>query len=307
MTRRGWVYFVGLGIIWGLPYLLIRVSVRELSPPLLVFIRTGGAALVLVPLAAAKGQLLPAIRRWRPLLLYTCAELAIPWVLLSNAERRLPSSLTGLLVSGVPLVAAVIAWATGSDRLDLRRGAGLLLGVTGVGTLVGFSVHGSQLLAVLSLGVVVVGYALGPWIIDHRLRGVPPLGVIAWSVLFCAVAYAPAAAFTLPTRPLSASVIESAASLTVVCTALAFFVFFALIQEVGAMRATLITYVNPAVAVVLGVAVLGEPFGPATAAGFVLVLGGCFLATRRLRGPPAAKDGSEVLTVAPHPPAPPAG
>jgi drug/metabolite transporter (DMT)-like permease len=280
MTRRGWAYFVAVGVIWGLPYLLIRISVREISPPLLVFIRTGGASLVLVPLAAARGALVPALRRWRAVLAYTVAELAVPWVFLFDAERRLPSSLSGLLVAAVPLVAAVVAWLTGSEHIDLRRVFGLVTGIAGVAVLVGFSVAGTQLLSVLSIGVVVVGYALGPWVVDHKLRGVPPLGVIAWSVLLCAIGYAPAALLNLPKRSLSASVIESAAALTVICTVVAFLLFFALIAEVGAVRATLVTYVNPAVAVVLGVTALGEPFGPATAVGFVLILGGCFLASR---------------------------
>lgn len=279
--------FVALGILWGLPYLLIKVSVREISPPLLVFIRTGGAALVLVPVAAASGALRPVLRRWRPLLLYTFAELAVPWVLLTNAERRLPSSLAGLLVAAVPLVAAVLAFATGSDRVDLRRATGLVLGVAGVAALVGFDVAGSQLLAAGSVAVVVVGYAVGPWIVAHRLDDVPPVGVIAWSFALCAVLYSPALAFALPSRPLSASVVESAAALTLLCTVAAFLVAFALIKEVGAMRTTLITYVNPAVAVVLGVVVLGEHFGVATGIGFVLILAGCFLATRPLRSPAA--------------------
>lgn len=297
MTRRGWAYFLAVGVIWGLPYLLIKISVREFSPPLVVFIRTAGASVVLVPLAAARGALVPAIRRWRAVLLYTCVELAIPWVLLTNAERRLPSSLTGLLIAAVPLVAALIAWMTGSDRIDLRRFAGLLLGIGGVALLVGFDVAGSQLLAVLSLFVVAAGYATGPWVVAHRLEGVPPLGVIAWSLLFCAIGYAPAAALSLPTRPVSASVAWSAAGLTVGCTIVAFLLFFALIGEVGALRATLITYVNPAVAVLLGVTVLGEHFAATTGLGFVCILGGCFLASRPLRharspapeaqGPPA--------------------
>lgn len=306
MTRRGWVLFVALGVLWGLPYLLIKVSVREISPPLLVFIRTGGASLVLVPLAAATGSLLPALRRWRPLVLYTLCELAVPWVLLTNAEKRLPSSLAGLLVAAVPLVAAVLAFATGSDRVDLRRMAGLVLGVAGVAALVGFDVAGSQLLSVASVGVVVVGYATGPWIVAHRLDGVPPTGIIAWSVLLCAVLYSPALAFARPARPLAASVIESAAALTVVCTVAAFIIFFALIAEVGAMRATLITYVNPAVAVVLGVTVLGEPFGVATGFGFVLILAGCFLATRPLGARRArAPDSTPPTLPVPHEEAPP--
>jgi drug/metabolite transporter (DMT)-like permease len=286
MSRRGWAYFVAVGIIWGLPYLLIKISVREISPPLLVFIRTGGASVVLVPLAAARGALLPALRRWRAVLVYTCVELAVPWVLLTNAERRLPSSFTGLLIASVPLAAAVLAWVTGSDRVDLRRLAGLLLGLGGVGLLVGFQVAGSQVLAVLSLLVVAIGYASGPWVVAHRLNGVPPLGVIACSLCFCALGYAPAALLTLPTRTLSASVAGSAAGLTVVCTIVAFLLFFALIAEVGALRATLITYVNPAVAVVLGVAILGEHFGVGSGVGFVLILGGCFLASRPLQARP---------------------
>ncbi len=283
MTRRGWVYFVAVGVVWGLPYLLIKISVRELSPPLLVFIRTGGASLVLMPLAAVRGDLVAAIRRWRAVMLFTVVELAVPWFFLFNAERKLPSSLSGLLVAAVPLVAAVLAWLTRSEQLDLRRLAGLAVGIVGVGVLVGFSVAGSRLLAVLSLGVVVVGYALGPWVVANLLRDVPPIGVIAWATLLCAIGYAPAAFLELPTRALSASVVESAATLTVVCTIVAFLLFFALIGEVGAMRATLVTYVNPAVAVVLGVLVLGEPFGAATAIGFVLVLGGCYLASRPSR------------------------
>ncbi|MGH8980496.1 MAG: DMT family transporter [Acidimicrobiales bacterium] len=300
MTRRGWFFFIAVGILWGLPYLLIKVSVRELSPAVLVLVRTGGASLVVVPLAAARGALRPALRHWRPLVAYTAVEIAVPWGLVTTAERRLPSSLTGLLIGAVPLVAALLAWATGTDRVDLRRLAGLLVGLGGVGLLVGFDVGDSQVLAVASLGVVVVGYACGPWIVSRHLGDVPPIGILAFSVVCCAVVYAPFAAISLPTRPLSASVIESAAALTVVCTVTAFLCFFALIREVGAMRATLVTYVNPAVAVVLGVTVLGEPFGLATAAGFVLVLGGCALAARPLaRRRPLEGDDHGVVPEAP--------
>jgi drug/metabolite transporter (DMT)-like permease len=313
MTRRGWIYFAAVGAIWGLPYLLIKISVREISPPLLVLIRTGGAAVILLPIAAATGALVPVIKRWRAVLVYTCAELALPWVLLTNAERQLPSSLSGLLVAAVPLVAAVLAWTTGSDRVDMRRLVGLLLGLGGVGALVGFAVAASQLLAALSIGGVVVGYAVGPWVVDRRLRDVPPMGVVTWSFVFCAVGYAPFAALSLPHKPLSASVVESVVGLTVVCTVIGFLVYFALIREVGAMRATLITYVNPAVAVVLGVFALGEPFGPATGIGFVLILGGCFLATRPLdrgRGQGARVAGAAFgmpATLDPESPEPPAG
>ncbi len=292
MTRRGWLLFAVLGVIWGLPYLFIKISVREVSPAFLVLVRTGGAAILLVPLAAARGALLPVLRRWRWLLGYTVAEIAVPWFILFNAERHLSSSLTGLLIAAVPLVGAVLAVMTGTDRLDARRVAGLALGMAGVVALVGLDTAGSSLLAAVSLGVVAVGYAGGPWILAQRLSDLPGLGVVASSLVLCTVIYAPVAAFQLPHGALSGSVIGSMAALSVVCTAAAFLVFFALVGEVGAMRTTVITYVNPAVAVVLGVVVLGEKFGLGTGVGFVLILGGSFLGTKPLRGRarPAGED-----------------
>lgn len=297
MTRRGWWLFIALGLIWGLPYLLIRVSVREISPELLVFLRTGGAALVLAPIAAARGQLVPALRRWKALLVYTVIELVVPWLLLFTAEERLSSSVSGLLIATVPLFAAMLAWVSGSDRVDARRLAGLLLGIGGVAAIVGFDVRGSNLLYVFALFVTAFGYALGPWILARHLAEVPPLGAVSVSFIFCAALYSPSAAFSLPAQAPSASVIWSVVGLTLVCTVAAFIIFPALISEVGAMRATLITYVNPAVAVLLGVAVLNERFGPATVVGFLLILGGCLLASR----PALARRGHPLPPAVPEP------
>jgi drug/metabolite transporter (DMT)-like permease len=149
-------------VIWGLPYFLIKISVRELSPALLVLMRTGGGAALLVPLAAARGELVTVLRRWRYLLLYTFVELGVPWFLLFNAERHVSSSLSALLIATVPLFAAVVAWTSGSESLDRRRVGGLALGFGGVAVLVGFSVGRSDVWASLSLGVVGLGDALGP-------------------------------------------------------------------------------------------------------------------------------------------------
>jgi drug/metabolite transporter (DMT)-like permease len=283
MTRRGWVLFCSLGLIWGLPYLLIRVAVREVDPAFLVFVRTAGGALLLLPFTARRGALLPLLRCWKPLVAYTFIEIAIPWYLLFNAEKRLTSSLTGLLVAAVPIMGAVLAVLTGTDHLDRRRLSGLSLGILGVGTLVGFDVRGSSILAALSLSGVVVGYALGPWILGRHLSQLPAMSVVTASLVLCALVYAPAAAFQLPSRALSESVIASIVTLTTLCTAVAFVVLFALVGEVGAMRSTVVTYVNPAVAVLLGTTVLGEHFGVGTGIGFVLILGGSFLATRPAR------------------------
>ncbi len=281
MTRRGWLLFAAMGIIWGLPYLLIKVAVREVSPAFLVLLRTGGAAVVLLPIAIARRQLRPVLALWRPLAAYTLCEMGIPWILLFHAEQKLPSSLSGLLVAAVPLVGAVLAWLTGSERVEARRVLGLVIGLGGVAVLVGVDVAGADLWAALSMVGVVVGYAIGPWIVAHHLQSAPPLGLVTGSLVLCAVAYVPIALFQLPHHALHAAEIESIIGLTVVCTAIAFVVFFALIGEVGAYRATVITYVNPAIAVLLGVSVLGEAFGVATAAGFALIIVGCFFATGR--------------------------
>jgi drug/metabolite transporter (DMT)-like permease len=301
VSRRGWALFVLMGVIWGLPYLFIRIAVREVSPALLVFVRTAGGALLLAPFVVRRRAFRLLLARWKPLALYTGVELAVPWLLLFNAEKHVPSSLAALLVSTVPIVGAVLARLTGTDTLGRRRLAGLAVGILGVAALVGLDVHGSSAWAAASLAVVAAGYALGPWILARHLSEVPALDVVAGSLALCAALYAPAVAFALPTRSLSASVIGSMLTLTVVCTAIAFVFFFALITEVGALRATVITYVNPAVAVVLGVAVLGEHFGVGTGAGFVLILAGSFFATRPprprstlgRRPPPATSAGTQ--------------
>lgn len=286
VSRRAALLFAAVGVIWGIPYLLIRVAVEHLEPAALVFGRTAIGAVVLVPIAAARGELRPLLPRWRPLLAYTVVELAVPWLLLSAAEKRLPSSLAGLLVAVVPLVGAVMAFATGDRRhLAGRSLGGLLLGLAGVALLVGFDIPRADLGAVAMVGVVVVGYAGGPALVARYLGDVPALGVVAISLLACAAGYAPFVAGSLPHAVASAParVLASVVVLGLVCTALAFVLFFRLISEVGPVRATVVTYINPAVAVLLGCVVLGEPFTAATAGGFVTILAGSYLATRGSR------------------------
>ena len=267
-------------LIWGIPYLLIKVAVRDFSPGTLVFFRTGIGALLLLPIAAARRELRPILSRWRPLVAYTGVELAIPWLLLSKAEQRLPSSLTGLLVAAVPMVGALIAWSLGDrDPLGVRGYAGLLIGLAGVAALVGFDVSGASSGSVGLVAIVVLCYATGPLILSRTLSDLPPLGVVSASLGLCALGYAAFGLTHLPATAPPARVLAAVVVLGVVCTALAFILFFHLIAEIGPVRATVITYVNPAVAVVLGVAFLGESFGFATAVGFVLILLGSFLAT----------------------------
>jgi drug/metabolite transporter (DMT)-like permease len=285
MTRRGLLLFAAMAVIWGIPYLLIKVAVRDFSPAALVFCRTGIGAAILLPIAAARGELRPLLARWRPLLIYTAIELAIPWLLLSTAEKRLSSSLSGLLVAAVPLVGAVVSRSLHDrDVLGARAVTGLVVGLAGVAALVGFDVTGANAGAVAMVAVVVVGYATGPLILARRLWHLPSLGVVAASLGLCSLGYAPFALTRMPATVPGARVLAAVVVLGVVCTALAFVLFFHLIGEVGPVRATVITYVNPAVAVVLGVAFLHEHFDFGTAAGFVLILAGSYLATRPARG-----------------------
>ena len=282
MSRRGWALFVAMCLMWGIPYLLIKVAVSDLSPVTLVFFRTLIGAAMLMPLAAARGNLRPLVPHWRMILIYTLAEVALPWFFLSDAETRLSSSLTGLLIAAVPFVGVVLGWLTGSkERFDARRLFGLAVGFIGVAALVGFNVSARDFGAVGEVGLVAIGYAIGPMIIARRLSKVPALGVVAVSLTLPAIAYAPLGLTHLPSGIPPLPVLVSIAILGVVCTAIAFLVFFALIAEVGNVRATTALYVNPAVALVLGVVLLGEPFTVGAVVGFALILLGLFLATRR--------------------------
>ncbi|MGH8867670.1 MAG: DMT family transporter [Actinomycetes bacterium] len=286
MSRRGWVLFSAMCLIWGIPYLLIKVAVEELAPSTLVLARTAIAAAILLPVAAARGHLRPLLPKWRWLLIFSVVEVCVPWWLLGFAEQRLSSSLTGLLIAAVPLVGAVLAMA-GADheRLDARRLTGLLLGLGGVLALVGLDLGVGDARAAAAVGVVAICYATGPIILARKLGELPGLGVVAASLGIAAVAYLPAGLAQAPGAWPAGDTVAAVIALALVCTALAFLVFFALIAEVGPIRATVFTYVNPAVAVLLGVIVLDEAFSSATALGFVLILGGSVLATARTRRP----------------------
>ncbi|HEV7872155.1 MAG: cyeA [Modestobacter sp.] len=283
MSRRGWLLFAAMSLIWGIPYLLIKVAVGEFSPVVVVFLRCLVGAVLLVPWALARGELRRALRHWRALLVFTALEMTGPWLLLSWAEQSLSSSLTGLLVAGVPFVAALAARLAGEEeRLSPVRIGGMLLGVIGIGLLLGLDVAGTQLGAIGAVALVVLGYATAPMVVSRALPHVPGVTVSACALVVTAVVYAPFAVPQLDqTADASADALISLAVLGVVCTALALALFLALIREVGPQRALVITFVNPAVAVLLGVLLLDEPFTMGLAVGLPLVLAGCVLATRR--------------------------
>jgi drug/metabolite transporter (DMT)-like permease len=278
-----------MAVIWGIPYLLIKIAIGELTPASLVLLRTAIGAALLLPVAAARGWLAPLFPYWRWVLAYTIVEVSLPWFLLADGERRLSSSLTGLMIAAVPLVTAVLQLLTRADeRLDRRRAVGLLVGMIGVAILVGLNVSFKDLWAVGEVGLVVLGYSAGPIIIARRLPTLPAVGVVAASLVLTALFYLPVGLPQLPRTMPSGQVLMAVLILAVVCTALAFLLFFALIGEVGPVRATIITYFNPAVALLLGVVVLNEPFTLGAVVGFSLILVGSVVATRRtsaLAGP----------------------
>ena len=295
MSRKGWLLFGSLCVIWGIPYLLIRVAVRELPPPSLVFMRTVPAAALLLPIAWRRGELRGILRHWVWIVAFAGCEMIVPWLMLADAERTLTSSMSGLLIASVPLIGAVLYPLLGAagERLDRRRFAGLIVGFAGVACLVGIDTAGATVLAIAEVFVTAVGYALGPLVISRRLHDVPDLGVASLAIAVTGLLYAPWGIASLPSH-MSSEVLLAVAGLAFVCTATAFLVFFALIREVGPSRSTVITYINPLVAVLLGVLLLGEPLTVGIAVGLPLILLGSVLATGGSRASAAA--GGQVET-----------
>jgi drug/metabolite transporter (DMT)-like permease len=275
------VLFAAMSVIWGLPYLLIKVAVGGVPVPVLVLARVAIGAALLLPIAVRRRQL-GALRPYLGwLAVFALVEIITPWLLLSEAERKLTSSMSGLLVASVPIIGAVLARLTGdADRLTPVRWIGLLAGLAGVALLAGPGASGGDALSIGEVMLVSVCYATGPLVASRKLSDVPPLAMTAVCLTMAAVVYAPAAALTWPATMPSVRVLAALAALAVVCTAAAFLVFFRLIAEIGPARATVITYVNPAVAVTLGVLVLGERLTVAMTGAFALILAGSVLAAR---------------------------
>jgi drug/metabolite transporter (DMT)-like permease len=294
VSRRAVILFASLGVAWGIPYLLIKIAVGELDPAVVVIARSALGAVLLLPIAIYRKQLLPVLKRWKPLLAFTVVEIVVPWFFLGTAEQRLPSSTAGLLLAAIPLAGVAVAFFFGTPaKLTGINWLGILVGTVGVAALVGLDVAGSDLIGVAQLSIVVVGYAIGPAIMSRWMSDLPGIGVIAAALALAAIIYIPIVPLTgdWPTVWPSTPVVISVLGLAVVCSALAFLLMFALVAEIGPMRMTTITYVNPAVAIVAGAVVLGEKITPVTIVGFVLVLGGSYLVTKRRRTAAEAIEG----------------
>ncbi|OPC84271.1 EamA family transporter [Embleya scabrispora] len=286
MSRRGALLFACMCVIWGIPYLLIKVAVDEVSPGVLVFARTGIGALLLLPFALRGGGMRGlAPYKW-PLLVFAVTEFVGPWWLLSDAERRLSSSTTGLLIASVPIFGAVLVYLTGgTERMGPVRWAGLAIGFGGVAVLAGPTLGGGDPWAAVEVLATALCYAGAALVAERRLKDVPSLPMTVVCLGFTALVYTPLAAVQWPAHAPGGKALAAIGVLALVCTAIAMVIFFELVREVGAARATVITYVNPAVAVAAGVLILDETFTLAIGASFVLILGGAVLATRKNAAP----------------------
>jgi drug/metabolite transporter (DMT)-like permease len=272
------------GLFWGLPYFFIALALESFSTPTIVFARTFLGALVLIPYAALTGGLKPALKAWPYVVMFGLIEMVGPWFLITEAEKNISSGLAGLLIATVPFFAVAVLAIFLKDRKALRPRSltGMVIGFFGVVVLVGIdSFFGAvNPLFVMMVILAAVGYSIAPIIASRKLNHVPSAGVIGVSMAMVSIVYAP---FSLPglgdeLALATTSSIWAIIVLGLVCSALAFVVFFMLIQEVGPVRATLITYVNTAVALSLGIVFLNEPITIGLAVGLPLIAIGLYFA-----------------------------
>jgi drug/metabolite transporter (DMT)-like permease len=283
VSPRAWTAFAAVSTLWGIPYLFIKIAVDDGVPPAFVaWSRVVLGAAVLLALAARAGTLRSLRGRWRWLLLYACFEIAVPFPLIAAGERRVSSSLAAIIIACVPLLVALLALRFDhEERATGRRLVGLLVGLAGVVALVGIDVagRGSELLGAGAIFVAAIGYAAGPMVLKRHLGDLDPRATMGASLALAAAVLTPVAALDLPSAAPSGGATASIFVLGLLCTAAAFVLMAGLVAEVGPGRALVITYVNPIVAVALGVTILGERPGAGAVAGLLLILAGSWLST----------------------------
>lgn len=294
MSARAWVAFAALGVIWGVPYFFIKVAVQELSPFVIAWSRVTLAAAILLPLAWHRGALRPVRAHLGAILAFAMVEFAVPFSAISIGERWIDSSTTGILIACVPLTVTLISRFFGvHEPLEAGRLAGLVVGLLGVVALLGLGTVSWPLgwAGVGCMLLATVGYAVGPLIIQRYLKGLDSLGPIAVSLCASSVLLLMPAAVTLPQKMPSAFALTSIAILGVLCTAVAMLFMFYLVHQAGPARASVITYINPIVATLLGVLLLREHLGVGGLMALALILLGSWLATRGV-SPRAAPDAA---------------
>ena len=285
MSRRALFHFAVSGLFWGIPYLLMKVAVRDIEPAVIVCGRVLIGAAILIPIAIHQKVLMDAIRGWRYVLPYAFFEMMIPWILITNAEKQISSGLAGLLIATVPIWSTIFASMTGDKTVwHSKRLVGMLVGFIGLIGLVGYEsiIGSSDPLSIAMMLVAAISYSYAVNMISQKLPDVSGIAINGLAMVFTSIAYAPLMIVQFPA--VSAVSMESAASLLalgVFSTALAFISFFIVLKEIGPARASIGTYVNTAVAVVLGVMILSEPLTIGIIIGLPLVMIGSFLASRK--------------------------
>lgn len=268
-----------MAVIWGIPYLLIRIAVRQLDPGVLVLGRTAPASLLLWPIVFRRRQVKLVLDNFFWIATFGVVEFGIPWYLMATAEKHITSSLTSLMICCVPLFGVAFQRLTKhEDKISPRRLLGLLIGAAGAVLLVGLDISGGSLPWILVMIVICVGYTAGPIILDRKLHHVPGPAVVAGATAFVSLCWIPWDVFHWPSH-VSGETISCVATLSVVCTAAAFVTFYELIKEVAPTRSMVVIYINTAIAVVLGIVFLHEPLTTGIALGFPLVLLGSYFAT----------------------------
>lgn len=283
MSARAWTSFAVVSFLWGIPYLFISVAVDDgISPGFLAWSRVVLGALVLIPIAHHAGLLGSLRGRFGWLALYATAEIAIPFPLIAFGEKHVSSSVTAILIAATPLIVAVLAIGFDhSERVQGRRLAGLWIGFAGVVALVGVDIagDGDEVVGTIAILIAAVGYAAGPMMLKRKLGDLDPRAIMAGTLTIAGILLTPLAAAGLPSGAVPGEAIASIVVLGLFCTAAAFVFFGALVVEIGAGRALVITYVAPVVALLAGVVVLGESVGLGTLLGLPLIVGGSWLAT----------------------------
>lgn len=287
MSRKALGLFLIVGVIWGTPYFFIEIALEHFDTTSLVFARVFLGALILMPIVISRGMMKATLKAWPAVVAFASFEMVGPWFLIPEAQKDISSSLASLLITTVPFIAAFAVGLLG-DRSAWHplTVLGLLIGLAGVISLVGIDAFSgvTPLAPIFMMLASAVGYAVAPIIANRMPHEVPTLGVIAVSLTIVSAVYAPFAAFSLPRDISEGPPWQAWAALVVlgaICSALAFVIFFALIREIGPARASLITYVNLAVAAVLGVVFLAEPITTGILVGFPLVVLGSYLASRQ--------------------------
>ena len=273
---------VFLAALWGGSFIFIRIAAPVLGPIVLVTLRVFLAGSALLVYALITRSDLELRTRWRQYLILGALNSAIPFVLISTAELQLPASLAAILNATSPLFGAVIAAIWIKDPLTRRKIAGLVIGLIGVGVLVGWSPTEFTPVVALAAGASLLGaafYGLASVYTKAKVVGARPIGMATGSQFAAGLLLLPFVPFSTRTGSPSITVVFSVLALALLCTALAYLLYFRLIVDVGPAKALTVTFLVPIFGTLWGALFLGEQITISTMAGCGVVLAGTALVT----------------------------